>query len=138
MSNIECVYVEKCGNDVDYPRCHSCEEEANTAANASRDEMANLLDIVRIRLADARPFGGPDDAMLTAEIAATLKRAGTPTKKSDYVRAGDICVSVFAAIPMSGVVVKINDKTTIPQAVVKWESGSTGTHTITTLKRAGR
>ncbi len=44
--------------------------------HASRDEMANLLDIVRIRLADARPFGGPDDAMLTAEIAATLKRAG--------------------------------------------------------------
>ncbi len=42
----------------------------------SRAEALTLLEITNLRLADARPIGGPDDAMLTAEIAATLKRAG--------------------------------------------------------------
>lgn len=45
------------------------------ALDASRAELLNLLGIIAVRFESPRPIGGPDDAMLIAEIAAALKRA---------------------------------------------------------------
>jgi hypothetical protein len=58
-----------------------------------------------------------------------------PTKKGEYVRVGD---RVTAGSSMAGVVEKILPREHgLASVLVKWESGSTGRHTITTLRRIG-
>jgi hypothetical protein len=56
-----------------------------------------------------------------------------PTPKRNWVRVGDRCT---AGGTMPGTVVRIIRRSDgLPTAVVRWASGSTGRHTITTLFR---
>ena len=68
-------------------------------------------------------------------------KPGAPTPRAEWVRDGDTCVAgVVAGTPnqMFGKVLWVDHKLSIPQARVLWDSGSTGTHTISTLRRAER
>lgn len=47
----------------------------NPGHGVSNAELLTLLDIIAVRFESPRPIGGPDDAMLVAEIHAALKRA---------------------------------------------------------------
>ncbi len=70
-----------------------------------------------------------------------VAKPGAPTPRAEWVREGDTCVSgVVAGMPhqMFGKVLWIDYKLSIPQARVLWDSGSTGTHIITTLRKAQR
>lgn len=60
-----------------------------------------------------------------------------PTPKNEQVQVGDSCESVFAKPDqgMQGVVQRIVRTASIDYALVKWSSGSTGRHTITTLRK---
>lgn len=58
-----------------------------------------------------------------------------PTPRAEWVKPNDLC-KVGAFGTMIGVVISIRYDTAIPQAKVKWASGSTGIHTITTLRNA--
>lgn len=65
--------------------------------------------------------------------AAPKRTQHTPTKRAEQVKVGDLCESIVGG--MVGRVVRIVGRSTIATAVVKWDSGSTGRHTITTLRR---
>lgn len=56
----------------------------------------------------------------------------TPTPRRDWVKIGDRCES-FAG--MFGTVRRIVDPGSVPYAVVKWDSGAEGRHTISTIRR---
>lgn len=57
----------------------------------------------------------------------------SPTPRTAWPAVGD----TVAAGPdlMRGVVVRIVPATSLPYAVVKWASGSTGRHTLTSIRR---
>jgi hypothetical protein len=58
-----------------------------------------------------------------------------PAKRGEYVAVGDTVVALDGPDAMRGVVKRVNLDRAVPQATVKWASGSTGRHTITTLRR---
>jgi hypothetical protein len=56
-----------------------------------------------------------------------------PTKRKDWVKAGDDCVSQAG---MRGTVLRVITTSSLPVAVVRWDNGQTGRHSITTLRNA--
>jgi siroheme synthase len=60
-----------------------------------------------------------------------------PTPRSEWAEVGDTVVATLDERAMRGVVLNVVDKKmqSIPYAVVKWASGATGRHTITTLRK---
>lgn len=57
-----------------------------------------------------------------------------PTRKADYPQEGDQVESIFGK-GMRGTVKRVVETSSLPYAVVKWENGSLGRHTLTTIKK---
>lgn len=73
-----------------------------------------------------------EDEKLIAEVPALARRPFAPTPRREWAREGDL---VECGPGSRGVVLKVRDPGSVPYATVRWASGSTGRHTISTLRK---